>query len=49
MLGNLKEFYMVVFYYFSKSANKMTTLGLNSAVDAKMIQVITLKKKTSYT
>ena len=42
MLDNLKEFYMAVFHYFSKSANKMITVGLNSAVDAKMIQVITL-------
>ena len=42
MLDNLKEFYMAVFQYFSKSANKMITAGLNSAVDAKMIQVITL-------
>ena len=52
MLNNLKEFYMAVFYYFSKSVTKMIPVGLNSAVDAKMIQVITLKKKpvhnTSY-
>lgn len=47
MLDNLKEFYMAVFYYFSKSVNKMITVGLNSAVDAKMIQVITLKKRQS--
>ena len=44
MLDNLKEFYMAVFYYFSKSINKMVTVGLNSAVDAKMIQVITWQK-----
>ena len=47
MLDNLKEFYMVVFYCFSKSANKMIPAGLNSAMDAKMIQVIALKKKGS--
>ena len=45
MLNNLKEFYMAVFYDFSKSVNKMIPVGLNSAVDAKMIKVITLKKK----
>ena len=47
ILNNLKEFYMAIFYYFSKSVTKMIPVGLNSAVDAKMIQVITLKKKAS--
>ena len=33
--------------FLRESVNKMITVGLNSAVGAKMIQVITLKKRQS--